>query len=104
MIGSRWRKLLACLKYVLPFITPTKCPFHSLPETKYKMDQDRIVEITPEQGSSAAAEKVQKLLKDVLDRYLKSQVELVEILVELFQRHENLVAELEDGTKRKRGN
>lgn len=68
------------------------------------MDQDRIVEITPEQGSSAAAEKVQKLLKDVLDRYLKSQVELVEILVELFQRHENLVAELEDGTKRKRGN
>lgn len=68
------------------------------------MDQDRIVEISTDPVSTSAGEKVQKLLKDVLDRYLKSQVELVEVLVELFQRHENLVAELEDGTKRKRGN
>ena len=72
----------------------------SLPEIKIKMDQDRIVEISTDPASTSAGEKVQKLLKDVLDRYLKSQVELVE----LFQRHENLVAELEDGTKRKRGN
>ena len=76
----------------------------SLPEIKIKMDQDRIVEISTDPVSTSAGEKVQKLLKDVLDRYLKSQVELVEVLVELFQRHENLVAELEDGTKRKRGN
>jgi len=76
----------------------------SLPEIKIKMDQDRIVEISTDPASTSAGEKVQKLLKDVLDRYLKSQVELVEVLVELFQRHENLVAELEDGTKRKRGN
>ena len=68
------------------------------------MDQDRIVEISTDPASTSAGEKVQKMLKDVLDRYLKSQVELVEVLVELFQRHENLVAELEDGTKRKRGN
>ena len=76
----------------------------SLPEIKIKMDQDRIVEISTDPASTSAGEKVQKLLKDVLDRYLKSQVELVDVLVELFQRHENLVAELEDGTKRKRGN
>ena len=76
----------------------------SLPEIKIKMDQDRIVEISTDPASTSAGEKVQKMLKDVLDRYLKSQVELVEVLVELFQRHENLVAELEDGTKRKRGN
>lgn len=31
-------------------------------------------------------EPEQKLLKDVLDRYVKSQVELCEVLVEIFKR------------------
>lgn len=66
------------------------------------MDQDQIVEITDD--SPAPPTAVQKLLKDVLDRYHTSQVELIEVIVELFQRIEKMSHELEDGTKRKRSN
>lgn len=74
------------------------------------MDENKIIEIddnlsTPNSVSSSSATKpepTQKLLKDVLDRYLKSQCELAETIVELFQRHESLVKDLENGTKRQR--
>lgn len=74
------------------------------------MDENKIIEIddnssTPNSVSSSSAAKpepTQKLLKDVLDRYLKSQCELAETIVELFQRHESLVKDLENGTKRQR--
>jgi len=48
------------------------------------MDTDRITEITEQEQP-----KESKLLKDVLDRYLKSQVEICEAIIELFKRSEN---------------
>lgn len=47
-------------------------------------------------------EPEQKLLKDVLDRYVKSQVELCEVLVEIFKRIAPEAALEEDEVKKRK--
>lgn len=48
------------------------------------------------------APPVAKLLKDVLERYLKAQCELSDLFFDIFQRIEKISQDLEDNTKRKR--
>jgi hypothetical protein len=38
------------------------------------------------ESTQTPSQPEQKLLKDILDRYIKSQVELCEVLVEVFKR------------------
>lgn len=49
--------------------------------TLTKINKMELAEVVDEKK-----EPEQKLLKDVLDRYVKSQVELCEVLVEIFKR------------------
>jgi len=57
-----------------------------------------IMEVDKSIESTEKTEPEQKLLKDVLDRYIKSQVELCEVVVEIFKR----IAPEEELTAKKR--
>lgn len=63
------------------------------------------MEITEASSDSATApaKPVQKLLKDVLENYMKAQMELCESIIELFKRHDLLQEEVSSVIKRKRG-
>ena len=64
-------------------------------------DASSLSSATP--TSDTPPQPVQKLLKDVLENYMKAQMELCESIIELFKRHDLLQEEVSSVIKRKRG-